>query len=234
MSDERPLDRILRDLRERAKELNCLYRVDEILSQHDLDVGSALEELIHAIPPGWQYPEICQAKIVLEGRGYQPDGFAETPWSLSAPIVSEGETIGQVRVSYTEEKPELDEGPFLLEERRLINAIAERIGYRVLQRRLKAAIAAGRHANGAEGEWNVILNFLRGTDRSLLRRITRRMIHHLAWSGVSGADELLVESVPGDDRGAPERVQDNQPQRRQAMTDLDDVAERTFALASRR
>ncbi len=232
-TDERPLDRILKDLQERAKELNCLYRVDEILSQHDLDLGNALEELIRAIPSGWQYPEICQASVILEGQVYQPDDVVETRWSLSAPIVSEGQRIGQVVVSYTGQRPELDEGPFLHEERRLINAIAERIGYRVLQRRLRAAIAAGRQAGGsAEGEWSVILNFLRGTDRSLLRRITRRMIHYLAWSGVSGAEELLLQSVPAGDRGEPDREQDNRPQRRQEMKDLDELAERTFQLAS--
>jgi hypothetical protein len=125
-TDERPLDRILRDLQERAKELNCLYRVDEILSHPDVNFGSALEELIRAIPPGWQYPEIAQARVVLDDRVYQPDDFAETQWSLSAPIVSEGQTIGQVSVSYTERRPEVDEGPFLHEERASIEGCNRR------------------------------------------------------------------------------------------------------------
>jgi PAS domain S-box-containing protein len=36
--------------------------------------------------------------------------------------------VGRIEVGYLEESPELDEGPFLKEERRLIGVIAERIG----------------------------------------------------------------------------------------------------------
>jgi len=188
MPQEKSLDSLLRDLQERAKELNCLYRVDELLNRADLEFPRAIEGLLDAIPPGWQYPEICVAEIVLEGRTYQPAAFQATPWYLAAPVVSEGETIGRVTVYYTEAKPDLDEGPFLKEERRLINAIAERIGYRVLQRRLSAAVAAaGQSDELEEGRtWAVIVDFLRVTDHTLLQRITRRMINFLCCRGGRG------------------------------------------------
>jgi pyruvate,water dikinase len=230
--DDKSLESLLRDLKERAKELNCLYRVDELLDRTELDFTRALEELLQAIPPGWQYPEICIAEIVLEGGVYRPAGFRETPWGFSAPIVSEGETIGRVAVYYTEPKPEVDEGPFLKEERRLINAIAERIGYRVLQRRLKAAVAAAGQADvaGKGRPWTVIVDFLRVADRALLQRITRRMINYLCWSGVEGADALLSESLPAPLDAAS--GQDNRPQQRTEVQDLDALAARTVTLAA--
>jgi hypothetical protein len=231
--EERPLDRVLRDLQERAKELTCLYRVDEILNQRDVQFADALEELIRVIPPGWQYPEICTVKILLEGRAYYPDGFQETPWRLRASIVSEGEPIGEIAVYYTAQKPDIDEGPFLKEERRLINAIGERIGYRVLQRRMRAAIAAAHQTPAVdETEWSVILSFLRSADRPLMQRITRRMVNYLSWSGVPGSEELLSLLVPSVDRGDLDDDADNRPQRRKTPLDLGTIADRTFELAA--
>jgi hypothetical protein len=230
-ADNHSLDGILRDLTERAKELNCLYRVDEILNRKELDLGDALQELVRAIPSGWQYPGVCVAKVVLEDRAYTGDGFAETPWGQSAPIVSEGQPIGQVTVYYTEPRPTLDEGPFLKEERRLINAIAERIAYRVMQRHLRTAIAAARRVSaGHAAKWGVILDFLRGADRALLRRITRRMINYLCWNGVEGAEELLALATPGN--GEAEGTEDNRPRERAVLKDLDALTERTFKLAA--
>ena len=51
----------------------------------------------------------------------------------------QGETVGTVEVSYRREMPRSDEGPFLKEERKLIETIAERIASAVTQRRLRAA-----------------------------------------------------------------------------------------------
>ena len=56
-----------------------------------------------------------------------------------ASIVVQQETVGAIEVSYRRELPRSDEGPFLKEERRLIDAIADRIANAVTQRRLKAA-----------------------------------------------------------------------------------------------
>jgi hypothetical protein len=233
MTDERSLDAILRDLQERAKELNCLYRVDEILNRAELVQEDALRALLDVIPPGWQYPEICTAEIVLEGRAYQPAGFRTTPWGLAAPIVSEGETIGRVSVYYGEPKPELDEGPFLKEERRLINAIAERLGYRVLQERLRALVASHDVGDDAQrGTWAVIVDFLRITDRALLQRITRRMINYLVWSGIEEAEALLTQGAPEAGGGESGLAQENRPRQRTEPLALDALAERTFEISA--
>jgi len=229
--DTQSVEGLLRDLQERAKELQCLYRVDEVLSRPDLDVARAMDEILTALPPGWQYPEVCCAEIVLEGRVHRPPDFREAPWVIAAPIVSEGETIGRVSVYYTEPRPEADEGPFLKEERRLINAVAERVGYRVLQQRLRALASATGPQPGRES-WAVIVDFLRTTDPALLGRITRRMVNHLRWSGVGGADRLLGPEDAEAGGGAEDGAQENRPGPRAAPPALDALAERTFELAA--
>jgi pyruvate, water dikinase len=43
----------------------------------------------------------------------------------------------------------------------------------------------------APSEWRVIVEFLRRTDPGLLEWVTRKMLNHLRWKGVEGADALL-------------------------------------------
>ena len=68
----------------------------------------------------------------------EPANFEVTPWAQSAHIVVQDEIVGTIQVSYREQMPRSDEGPFLKEERKLLEAIAERIGSTVMQRRLRA------------------------------------------------------------------------------------------------
>ncbi len=235
-TSERSLDDILRALQERAKELNCLYRVDEVLSRKDVDWSSVLRELVQIMPRGWQYPDQCVARLTLEGRVFEPPDFRESPWSQHADIVFEGEKVGEVSVFYIEHMPNADEGPFLKEERRLINAIAERVGYLLLQRQIRRALPAAEASDGDRGQkgrWGVILDFLRSTDRTLLRRITRRMINHLCWNDVKDAEQLLLEYAPEAPSLEVEGLEDNRPRTRASLRDLNALAETTFELASR-
>ena len=57
--------KLLEALSERAKELTCLYEIEELLKDPEGDIGKVCRGILKAIPPGWQYPEICEAKITL-------------------------------------------------------------------------------------------------------------------------------------------------------------------------
>ena len=240
---DRSMEEILLALQERAKELSCLYRVDEILNRPELDRDDGLREILKAIPAGWQYPHSCSAKLVLDGRVYQPPEWRITPWQMSAPIVLQGEKIGELTVTYLERFPGSDEGAFLKEERRLLNAIVERIGYSILQRRLRRAVSSWRTAveegeGGARGReggerWDVILEFLRSTDRRLLMRLTRRMINHLCVQGVEAAERLLQEFTPDTRALDVPGPDDNQPAERRPLRDTDELTEAAFRLASK-
>ena len=189
---------MLHALQERAKELNCLYQVGELVGRSDRPIDEIFRDIIEVLPPGWQYPHECQARILFENLIVQAPDFKSTPWVQKANIVVQSEKVGTVEVSYRRELPKSDEGPFLKEERRLIETIAERIGSAVTQRRLKAAFGAWSAADGgatAQGEWRVVLEFLRDTDPALLKRISRKLINHLSWSGVPEAKELLQRGV---------------------------------------
>jgi signal transduction histidine kinase len=118
-------------LRERVKELTCLYGIDKVASRPGIHLDGFLAEVIELIPPGWQYPEIASARVVLDGRSFQTKKFQESPYRQSAEISIGQKIRGVVEVFYNEKMPDIDEGPFLKEERNLINAIAETIGRQV-------------------------------------------------------------------------------------------------------
>lgn len=133
-------------LRERLKELRCLYGISQLAEQHAGSLPDLLQGIVRLLPPSWQYPEICQARLILHDERYETEGFRESCWRQAAPIRVRGERSGTVEVVYLEERPSLNEGPFLREERDLIDAIAERIGKMVEQFQVEQQLQADRSA----------------------------------------------------------------------------------------
>ncbi len=236
--EETQVASILHELQERAKELNCLYRVDELLNRSDLPLEAVLRGIVEILPPGWQYPHECQARIVLENRAVESANFQATEWVQSAAVVVQGEVIGSVEVSYRQQMPRSDEGVFLKEERRLINTISDRLADHIMQRRLKAAFASLSAAAEGQvpprGEWLIVLDFLRDTDPVLLQRISRKLVNHLAWNGVAEAKQLLQRSGIAKAIGAGDAGGENRPIPRDGSGAFKDLTAEAFRIASER
>ena len=124
-----------RELGERVKELSCLYSLSRTLARPDLGRDEILREAVRILPPTLQYPEIAAARIVLEEQEQMSPGFQETGWRLAREIAVGGRPVGLVEVGYLEERPPGDEGPFLLEERQLIDEVALRLAEAIERKR---------------------------------------------------------------------------------------------------
>jgi len=122
------------DLSERLKELRCLYGISDLIEEPGISLEKILEGAVELIPLAYQYPEITCARIIREGQELRSSSFRETIWTQSSDIILDGNRIGTVDIYYLEERPESDEGPFLKEERSLINDITERLG-RIIERK---------------------------------------------------------------------------------------------------
>jgi PAS domain S-box-containing protein len=122
-----------RSLAERVKELECLYGISEIVERPQITLTEIYQGVVDLLPSGWQYPEVACARLAIEGREFKTANYGRTPWAHSADIKVYGVTAGLISVGYLEERPAGDEGPFLKEERQLINAVAERLG-RIIER----------------------------------------------------------------------------------------------------
>lgn len=121
------LEKTIHALGERNKELTCLYGIAHVVEKNDA-LRDILQGIADLVPPGWQYPELTCARIVHETGTVETPNFRETEWKQTGPIKVRGAVIGAVEVYYTTATAPMDEGPFLKEERHLIDAIAERVG----------------------------------------------------------------------------------------------------------
>ncbi len=122
------------ELRERIKELKCLYGIAKLVEKPEISLKEILQGIVKLLPSAWLYPNIASARILLDGESYMTSPFQESDQTQAAKIVVEGETRGKIEVFYTEEKPELDEGPFLKEERILIEAIAREVSLIIVRK----------------------------------------------------------------------------------------------------
>jgi len=239
MSEKNKRTDRLHGLRERAKELDCLYKVEELLASETRPLPDVFRDLIATIPCGWQYPEFCQAKIVCEGRVFEPAGYVQTPWKDTAPIRAENKTVGFVEVSYVKEMPSSPEGLFLEKESKLIHTIADRIGQTVYHRKLGSLLVekeAAHHGPAAppHPEWRVIVDLLRRSDEKLYLYTSRKMLHHLFWSGVKESRKVL--NMFGADLAADQTdgvTEANTPRQKQSRENMFAASDQVFAIAAR-
>lgn len=112
-------------LKERLKELYTIYNLNELLKNDNQATIELLQNVVEIIPSGWQYPEDCEAKIKLGEFSCQTSGYQKSDWVQLALFTLADGSEGCIEVIYTWHKPTEDEGPFLKEERDLINTIAD-------------------------------------------------------------------------------------------------------------
>lgn len=214
----------IRSLQERAKELACLYEVEEVLNREAATVEETFTGIIAAVPVGWQYPAASQARILWRDQSFSSAGYVETEWRLSAPLREDHQQIGEIEVSYTAKMPDADTGPFLKEEVRLINVIAERLSHYLEQK--------ARQTDSEE--WKGATHLLHATDPELYLRIGRRMIRHLCLKNVKEAQEVLERAGERQDAEASRACDaDNRPGRKTDPHDSYYMSDEPFELAAR-
>jgi len=121
-------------LRERVKELTCLYNLAQVAQRPGVAFDQVLQAIVELLPVAWQYPEVAAGRIVVDGQCHVTSNFERGVDKQSADIVVAGERRGCVEVVYIQKKPDLAEGPFLKEERSLLDAIARQIAL-IIERR---------------------------------------------------------------------------------------------------
>ncbi len=130
------------ELNERVRELNCLYGISRLAGRQGVGLEEVLQGAVELLPAAWQYAEIACARITLNGKEFRTTNFSETAWRQSATIRVHGAPAGTIDVCYLEERPQVDEGPFLEGERALLGVVAGRLGR--ISERIQAAQALQR------------------------------------------------------------------------------------------
>lgn len=229
-----PAQAVFSTLHERVKELNCLYSVEEALSRFDLPLEEVFHKIIAAVPPGLQYPDCCQVRIIHGAEIFESPDYEESPFKCSAEIRIQNASVGSICVSYRKPTPEADNGAFLKGELKLLDTIADRIGHFIMHQRLSLIYAEMNETRkdtppGKTG-WRVALTLLRNTDPNLLIRIARKMMNHLGWQGVDEARDLLQRYST--DRLATDPLDPNTPLSRESLDRFLGLTDETFRLAA--
>lgn len=137
---EEKKEKLLYDIDERAKELNCLYGLSKLVEKPNVTLDETLQGMVNLIPYAWQYPDITCARIIFEDKEFKTDNFKITKWKQQADIKVHGKKAGVVEVYCLGEKDEGREELFINEERNLLEAIAERLGKIVELKKAEEAI----------------------------------------------------------------------------------------------
>ncbi|MCC7292101.1 MAG: hypothetical protein IT449_08590 [Phycisphaerales bacterium] len=121
-------------LRERVKELSCLYAIAQVLESAEGTVAGTLDAIVRLLPSAWQYPDVLVARIRIDQMESATGEMDRAVYRQEAPVVVDGIHRGSVEVGYVEDRPEFVEGVFLKEEEHLITAIAREV-FLFVQRR---------------------------------------------------------------------------------------------------
>ena len=115
------------NLQERIKELSTIYQLSNLLQNEDRNQDEVFLKIIDLLPGGWQYPEICAARIEFNGSTYQSANFIETEYMLASPLELQDGKKGMIEIVYLERPALKNEEIFLKEEQNLLQTICATI-----------------------------------------------------------------------------------------------------------
>jgi len=114
---------LLHNQQERLKELACINQTTIILKE-EKSIEESLQQIVLLLPAAWQYPEYTSARIIYLGKFFETPDFVKSEWKMVQDFNTIDDEKGVIEIYYTREFSMEKEGPFLKEERDLIQNIA--------------------------------------------------------------------------------------------------------------
>ncbi|HQL69243.1 MAG TPA: hypothetical protein PLA77_00300, partial [Bacteroidales bacterium] len=139
------INKLMQQTKERLKELACINQTTAIIKAGK-SIDETLQQIADIMPAAWQYPEFTCARIVFDMNEYRTKDFSASNWQLTQLFTTIDNKSGRVEVYYSKEFVTIDEGPFMFEERQLINNLAAMIaGYLNSITALRIIRSTGEH-----------------------------------------------------------------------------------------
>jgi len=154
---EQEREKLLLNMGARVKELRCMYGVATSIKKR-MTIEAVFGDVVSLIPPAWHYPDITRAKICFDGANYVSQPFEKTQWKQTSDIVVNDRRRGFIEVYYLKECPELDEGPFLKEERHLIDGIGRTLSEAAERKQAEQDLKKAANYIDAMGDALIVLN----------------------------------------------------------------------------
>jgi signal transduction histidine kinase/HAMP domain-containing protein/ActR/RegA family two-component response regulator len=190
-------------LRERIKELRCLYRVLELTADPARPVNDICRDVARILPASLLHDEVAVARLVVDGGEYLSGNWQAPVASLRAAIRDAEPEAAFVEVGYREERPAQagGEGPFLEEERDLVHAVAAHVRRMLQERRMAAELtrserlsAIGQLTGGVAHDFNNLLTVILGNtdllEEKLVGQENLRTLARMTASAAARGSEL--------------------------------------------
>jgi PAS domain S-box-containing protein len=140
--EQETLELHFREAIERVKKYRCLSNTLRLTQDENLSLVEVLSGIVASLPEAWRHPGITTARGEVWGR---ERSFGESPYepvaSISSDVIVSGEIVGEIEVSYHEERPQMSEGPFTAEERELLDSVAAHLGAMIERRSAEESLA---------------------------------------------------------------------------------------------
>jgi PAS domain S-box-containing protein len=202
ISDVTARNRSRNDLRERIKELRCLYEVLRLTQDQDKSIEDICTGIARILPNSLLHSDVAVARVVLENNEYSTEHWRQPRSRFSFDIMVENARVGFVEVGYTEEQEnaEVSNNPFLDEEVEMVKAVATHVGRMLESRRLASRItrierlkAIGELTGGIAHDFNNLLTVILGNAELMAKILPEehrvaRLAKMTATAALRGAD----------------------------------------------
>jgi pyruvate,water dikinase len=161
----------LKTLTERAKELECLYAVDELLQDKQLSLPAVMTRLLQIIPLGFTDSSACRVRIRFRSDIYGAEDSDGVLMLHCADVYAGEEAVGAIEVGYTKTSGHRA-GDLLEDEIKLLEVIARRVSQMVLS---------------TQREIGLLVHMLQQINPDALKYICEKLYVHLKQIGQDGA-----------------------------------------------
>jgi len=185
-----------------SRELQTIFQIAKLLAHQELPFAQILQRVAEELPKGFKYEEVCRARILFRDVPYESPDFHPSTWTLRAPILVKGETLGEVEVVYLENlSSRAPDSPFHLDQKKLVDLTALKLGQDAEARQEgPETTEAERDASPVfmerKPEWRAILDLLGEIDPNLHHRLIRRLMNHATKLGVPGVHKMIAQFDP--------------------------------------
>ena len=177
-------------LKERIKELTCLYEVSSLIGQSDYEqIGEVLLAIATCLQKAFQFNEETFVELQTPMGTLRTGQTQGDQVTISAPIRVFNEPKGHITIGYP--SPKYCKDDFLLEEKQLLDNVCLEVGNLLERKEIK------------ENQETIRRQVEQADRLRILGEITAGIAHELntPLANILGFAELLRERVEGDPRG---------------------------------
>ncbi len=133
--------RLVQDLAERVDELSTLRRISVLLQDGDRPIEAVFQAVVEALPAAMRHADVAAARLFVGGHAALTANWRDSAWIMGV-AVGGAAGAGKLEVAYLAERPAAFDGPFLADERGMLETVAEMLTNHLERRRAEASLRA--------------------------------------------------------------------------------------------